>query len=106
MMRKDFFFGLVSVYDWEYLWGRTAAQIELRIIDQPILVYKSDKNKEKPWKDGTVSADYANKQYLKWLEGKKKREREGKSVNIAKTFSQNKTMNMQEFLRGEENRES
>ena len=58
MMSKSFFFGLVTVYDWEWLWGRTAAQIELRTIDQPIVVYKRDENKAKPGEAGyqTMSA--------------------------------------------------
>lgn len=57
-MSKSFFFGLVTVYDWEWLWGRTAAQIELRTIDQPIVVYKRDENKAKPGEAGyqTMSA--------------------------------------------------
>lgn len=103
-MRKSFFFGFYTVYDWDWLWGRTAAQIELRTIDQPRIVYKADKNKEKPWKDGTVSSDYANKQYRKWLEGKKMREKEGKRIDLAKTFSNGKKVDMDEFLRtGEKN---
>ena len=58
MMSKSFFFGLVTVYDWEWSWGRTAAQIELRTIDQPIVVYKRDENKAKPGEAGyqTMSA--------------------------------------------------
>ena len=57
-MSKSFFFGLVTVYDWEWLWGKTAAQIELRTIDQPIVVYKRDENKAKPGEAGyqTMSA--------------------------------------------------
>ena len=51
-MRRDFFFGLFSVNDWEWYWGRTAAQIELRTIDQPLLVYKRDDNHSKPGEKG------------------------------------------------------
>ena len=52
MMSKSFFFGLVTVCDWEWLWGRTAAQIELRTIDQPIVVYKREENNAKPGESG------------------------------------------------------
>lgn len=104
-MSKSFFFGLVTVYDWEWLWGRTAAQIELRTIDQPIVVCKADKNKEKPWKNGTVSEDYANRQYQKWLEGKKQREREGKTIDIEKAFANGKKVDFNEFLRTGEKKE-
>jgi len=51
-MSKSFFFGLLTVYDWEWLWGRTAAQVELRTIDQPLLVYKKDDNHTKPGEKG------------------------------------------------------
>lgn len=83
-MNKSFFFGLYTVYDWEWLWGRTAAQIELRTIDQPIVVYKADNNKPVPWKDGKVSKDYADRQYRRWLEKKRQREKSGKHVDFMK----------------------
>lgn len=104
-MSKSFFFGLVTVYDWEWLWGRTAAQIELRTIDQPIVVYKADKNKEKPWKNGTVSEDYASYQLRKWQERKKQREREGKIIDIEKAFANGKKVDFNEFLRTGEKKE-
>ena len=67
-MRRDFFFGLVSVCDWEWLWGRTAAQIELRTIDQPIVVWKrDDSGKPKPGEKGfTRTAAEAAREYQKW----------------------------------------
>lgn len=104
-MSKSFFFGLVTVYDWEWLWGRTAAQIELRTIDQPIVVYKADKNKEKPWKNGTVSEDYASDQLRKWQERKKQREREGKIIDIEKALANGKKVDFNEFLRTGEKKE-
>ena len=104
-MRKDFFFGLVSVYDWEWLWGRTAAQIELRTYDQPLIVYKAEKTKENPWKNGTVSKEYADNAYAKWLEGKKQRERDGIKFDMAKTFNNGKKVDMNEFLRTGEKKE-
>ena len=82
MMPRDFLFGLIRVPMWDYYWGLTAAQVELLTIDQPIVVYKADKDNDKPWKKGTVSETYANKQYQKWLEKKKKREAEGKTLDI------------------------
>lgn len=97
-MSKTFFFGLVTVYDWEWLWGRTAAQIELRCIDQPIVVYKADENKQKPWENGTATESYANKQYKKWLEKKKKREAEGKAVDVGKVFKQAKRIDLMRLI--------
>ena len=105
-MSKSFFFGLHTVCDWEWLWGRTAAQIELRTIDQPIVVYKKDKDKKKPWEEGTVSEDYANKQYRKWLERKKQREREGKSIDFQKVFEQGTKVDMDTFLKTGEKKET
>ena len=104
-MSRSFFFGFITVYDWEWLWGRTAAQIELRTIDQPIIVYKKDKDKEQPWKNGTVSEDYAQKQYRKWLERKKQREREGKTIDLEKTFANGRKVDMNEYLKTGEKRE-
>lgn len=80
-MPRDFFFGLIRVPMWDYYWGLTAAQVELLTIDQPIVVYKADKDNDKPWKKGTVSENYAQKQYQKWLEKKKQREAEGKDLD-------------------------
>lgn len=81
-MPRDFLFGLIRVPMWDYYWGLTAAQVELLTIDQPIVVYKKDDDNDKPWKKGTVSESYANKQYQQWLEKKKKREADGKALDI------------------------
>ena len=82
MMPRYFLFGLIEVPFWEYRSGLTVAQIELLIADVPIVVYKKDEDNDKPWKKGTVSESYANKQYQQWLEKKKKREAEGKNLDI------------------------
>ena len=81
-MPRDFLFGLIRVPMWDYYWGLTAAQVELLTIDQPIVVYKKDEDNDKPWKNGTVSGSYADKQYQKWLAKKKQREAEGKNLDI------------------------
>ena len=81
-MPRYFLLGTYEVPMWDYYWGLTAAQVELLTIDQPIVVYKADKDNDKPWKKGTVSECYANKQYQKWLEKKKKREAEGKDLDF------------------------
>lgn len=81
-MPRDFLFGLIRVPMWDYYWGLTAAQVELLTIDQPIVVYKKDEDNDKPWKKGTVSESYANKQYQQWLAKKKQREAEGKTLDI------------------------
>lgn len=81
-MRKDFFFGLVSVNDWEWLWGRTAAQIELRTIDQPIVVYKREENKAKPGEAGYKAMSAAEGRDL--VKNFKKRNILGKLKNVKK----------------------
>lgn len=81
-MRKDFFFGLVSVNDWEWLWGRTAAQIELRTIDQPIVVYKREENKAKPGEAGYKTMSAAEGREL--VKNFKKRNILGKLKNVKK----------------------
>ena len=105
MMRKDFLGGLFSINRYDWLWGFTKAQIELLLVDQPIVVYKKEK-KEAPWKDGKVSEDYADKQYRKWLERKKQREREGKTVDLEKTFANGQKVDMQTFLKTGEKKET
>lgn len=92
-MPRYFLFGMIEVPMWDYYWGLTSAQVDLLTIDQPIILYKADENKEKPWKEGKVSADYANKQYQKWLKNKEKRERLG-SIDISKVFENNKRIDM------------
>lgn len=81
-MRKDFFFGLVSVNDWEWLWGRTAAQIELRTIDQPIVVYKREENNAKPGEAGYKPMSAAEGREL--AKNFKKRNILGKLKNVKK----------------------
>ena len=63
-MPRYFLFGFIEVPMWDYYWGLTAAQVELLTIDQPIVVYKADKDNDKPWKKGSVSEGYANKQEI------------------------------------------
>ena len=97
-MPRDFLFGLIRVPMWDYYWGLTAAQVELLTIDQPIVVYKKDENKPKPWEKGTVTEDYAKKAYQKWLEKKKKREAEGKNVDINQVFQRGKRVDFMHYL--------
>jgi len=92
------FFGLIRVPMWDYYWGLTAAQVELLTIDQPIVVYKADKDNDKPWKKGTVSESYAQKQYRKWLEKKKKREAEGKDAAMDKVFTRGRRVDLGHYL--------
>ena len=82
-MRKDFFFGLLSVYDWEWLWGRTAAQIELRTFDQPIIVWKREDNKPKPGEKGfQKTAAEAARDYQRWKERQENEKRKGIKVDL------------------------
>lgn len=82
-MRKDFFGGLVSVNDWEWLWGRTAAQIEIRMIDQPIVVYKRDDDKPKPGQKGyTKTAEEAARDYQRWKDRQAMEKKQGKKIDL------------------------
>ena len=98
MMPRYFFFGMIEVPFWEYRSGLTVAQIELLTSDMPIVVYKKDENKPKPWENGTVSEDYAKKAYQKWLEKKKKREAEGKNVDVNQVFQKGKRVDFMHYL--------
>jgi hypothetical protein len=100
-MPRDFLFGMIRVPMWDYYWGLTAAQVELLTIDQPIVVYKADKDNDKPWKNGTATEGYAKSQYQKWLEKKKKREAEGK--DLGKMFQNGRRIDFDKLLNtGEE----
>ena len=103
-MPRCFFFGMIEVPMWDYYWGLTAAQVELLTIDQPIIVYKADETKVKPWESGHVSAEYANKQYEKWLKNKKEREKSGRKTDFGKIFN-GKKVDFDEFLRTGEKKE-
>ena len=95
-MPRDFLFGMIRVHMWDYYWGLTAAQVELLTIDQPIVVYKADKDNDKPWKNGTATEGYAKSQYQKWLEKKKKREAEGK--DLGKMFQNGRKIDFDKLL--------
>lgn len=57
---------------YEYMWGHTAAQIELMTADAPFVAYKKrEKSKEEKLKGYT--REKARRDYDKWLEKKKKR---------------------------------
>ena len=63
---------MVRVPMWEYLWGHTAAQIELMTVDAPFVAYqKREKSKEEKMKSYT--REKAKRDYDKWVEKKKKR---------------------------------
>lgn len=105
MMPRRFFFGLVEVPFWEFRSGLTIAQIELISIDVPQIIYKADEDNDKPWKKGTVSESYTNKQYQKWLEKKKKREAEGKDFDASQILSKGKRIDFMHFVDTGEKRE-
>lgn len=104
-MPRDFCLGIIRVPMWDYYWGLTAAQVELLTIDQPIVVYKKDNDKEKPWNNGTATEDYAKKQYQKWLEKKRRREAEGKAVDVEKVFGNGRRIDMEHLLNTGEQKE-
>lgn len=55
---------------YEYLWGHTAAQIDLMMYDAPVVKYKKDDSgKPKPGEKGfTMTAEKAQAAYRKWKE--------------------------------------
>ena len=98
MMSRSFFFGLHVVNDWEWLWGRTAAQVELRTIDQPILVYKREDNKPKPGEKGfTKTAAEAARDYRLWKERQEAEKRKGVKVDLQTFLS---TGEKKEIIKG------
>lgn len=91
MMRRDFLFGFFSVYGWDYYWGLTAAQIELRIIDAPFIAYKADSSAPKPGEKGFKrTAAQANAEYENWLQNIKKEKEKGIKVNLDTFLSHGK----------------
>jgi hypothetical protein len=96
-MPRDFLFGMIRVPMWDYYWELTAAQVELLTIDQPFVAYKADKDNDKPWKNGRATQGYAKSQYDKWLEKKKKREAEGKNLDITQV-QQGRRIDFQHFV--------
>jgi hypothetical protein len=97
-MSRSFFFGFHVVNDWEWLWGRTAAQVELRTIDQPILVYKREDNKPKPGEKGfTKTAAEAARDYRLWKERQEAEKRKGVKVDLQTFLS---TGEKKEIIKG------
>ena len=57
---------------YEYLWGHTAAQIELMLIDAPFVAYKKrEKTREEKMRGYT--REQAKRDYERWQERKKNR---------------------------------
>ena len=84
MMSKSFLFGFITVNDWEWLWGRTAAQIDLRTIDQPLVVYKrDDSGKPKPGEKGfTKTAAEAARDYQLWKARQEAEKKQGIKIDL------------------------
>ena len=83
MQPKYFLFGLIRIERYEYLYGHTAAQIELMTYDVPITVYKADNNKPKPGEKGFErTAAQANIEYQRWLDRREKERNKGVKVNL------------------------
>jgi len=49
-------FGLIEVPMWDYWWGLTESQIDLLLVDQPLISYKHEKKKGKNGKFDTPPA--------------------------------------------------
>lgn len=71
---------MIRVERYEYLYGYTAAQVELMMYDAPVVKYKKEKDKgPKPGEKGfTRTAEQAERAYEKW----KKRQEEEKARGI------------------------
>ena len=83
MMPRRFFFGLIEVNKWGYLWGHTAAQVQLMTADVPFVAYKARDDKPKPGEKGFKrTAAQAQKAYQEWLDRKEQEKKKGVAVNL------------------------
>ena len=83
MMPRRFFFGFYEVNRWGYMWGYTAAQIELLNADVPFIAYKAREDKPKPGQKGfTRTAAQAQKEYQNWLDRCKKEKEQGIAIKL------------------------
>lgn len=71
---------MIRIERYEYLYGYTAAQIELMMYDAPVVKYKKDRDNEpKPGEKGFKrTAEQAQKAYNEW----KKRQEQDKAKGI------------------------
>lgn len=63
MLERKYF---IKAY--EYWWGYTAAQIELMVMDQPVISYKSNKKNDKSLFGTREEADEMDKLADRWKE--------------------------------------
>lgn len=69
---------MIRVERYEYLYGYTAAQIELMMYDAPVVKYKAEDNKPKPGEKGfTRTAEQAQQAYEKWKNRREKEREQG-----------------------------
>lgn len=64
MASRDYFFGLFRVKAWDYWWGYTAAQLELMVVDAPLVVYDTDKKSKKKRKPSALQIARSEKRFL------------------------------------------
>lgn len=83
MMPRHFFFGLIEVNRWGYMWGYTAAQVELFTADVPFVAYKARDDKPKPGQKGfTRTAAQAEKEYQQWLDRQRMEKEKGVAIKL------------------------
>ena len=73
---RYFLFGLIEVKEWPYLWGYTAAQIQLMMIDEPLTVYKKSDEK-------TEAEKKTPEHMMEVVERWKAKKRQGKGVKLS-----------------------
>lgn len=64
MASRDYFFGLIRVKAWDYWWGYTAAQLELMVVDAPLVVYDTDKKGKKKRKPTALQIARSEKRFM------------------------------------------
>ena len=78
-----YFFGIWEVPEWGYMWGHTAAQIDIIYTDKPITVYPSRKDKPKPGEKGfTRTAEQAAREYDRWKKRQEEEKKRGITVDL------------------------
>ena len=82
MKTTRFIFGIWPVRAFDYYWTYTIAQIELMLVDKPLVLYKDDKGADS--KGGKPpSREEAERAYKEFMDRKEK-ERKGERLNINK----------------------
>lgn len=80
MKDTRFIFGIYPVKAYIYNWVYTLAQIELILVDRPLVLYKDDKGKG--GKSNTPSSKDAQRAYEDWLKRKNGDKDKGSKIKL------------------------